>query len=130
MVSSSLLLLQTGLYTFFSWLTGLCQTTLSSQGWWDGCSAGCLAPYGVRGSRALCHSSLSGQGRLSVSESIIATKASAVSLSAKADAHIGRGYFFIWEKTREKVTSQGAEIPAVRGFHNARRTSRVITSGE
>lgn len=54
----------------------------------------------MRGSRALCHSSLSGQGRLSVSESIIATKASAVSLSAKADAHIGRGCFFIWEEER------------------------------
>lgn len=33
--SSSLLLLQTGLYPLFSWLMGLCQTCLSSQGRWD-----------------------------------------------------------------------------------------------
>lgn len=35
----------------------------------------------------------------------VATKVSAVSLSAEADVHVGRGYCFIWEQARERVIS-------------------------
>lgn len=88
--------------------------------------------FGLGGSDGISNASRPFQTLLPVwlccelEEGGVATKVSALNLSAGADVGVGRGCWFVWGRAREKVAFWGAEVAAVKAFRTARRPAQGL----